>query len=479
MSKRTRIFVGILLVYVLGVAFLLYRITTDLDPRYRESTEESLVETAHVFASLVEQQLHDGRIDTGALPPLFRSVYARNVDAEIFGIKKERVELRLYVTDAKGIVLFDSTGLHTGEDFSQWRDVALVLAGRYGARTTRDVEEDVATSVMYVGAPVRTPDQAIVGVVTVGKPVQSLGQYVEAARRKIILVGIGSVLAVLLLAIIVSIWLVRPLGLIGDYVAYVAQERRQGRPLHARDLGRKFLADWTAAYHDMRETLAGRSYVQDYVQTLTHELKSPLSAIRGAAELLHDPLPDDMRERFLGNITRESQRIQELVDRMLELAALERRRALERIETVPLRALLEEVIGAALPAALSREVAIELQAQEEVAVQGDPFLLRRALANLIDNAVDFSPHGGCVTVRLGAGARQAQVDIRDHGPGLPDFAAERVFQKFFSLPRPHSGKKGTGLGLSFVQEIAGLHGGRVALANHPEGGAEASLALPR
>lgn len=476
MNKRNRIFLGILLVYVLGVAFLLYRISTDLDPRYRESTEESLVETAHLFASLIEQNLHDGAIDTRPLAPLFRSAYGRDLNATIFGFAKARVELRLYVTDRKGRVLFDSTGRQEGKDFSDWRDVALSLRGEYGARTTRDIPDDESTSVMYVGAPIRD-NNGIVGVVTVGKPVASFGQYVEAARRKIVLVGAGSVLAVLLLAIIVSIWLVRPIGLISDYSRYLAQQRRDGR-LSLRHMLRRLRGDLSAAYHEMRDTLAGRSYVQEYVQTLTHELKSPLSAIRGAAELLHESLPEDTRQRFLDNITRESQRIQELVDRMLELAALERRRSLDLKGPVDLRALADEVAHAASPQATTRHVRIHIAPGAPVQVEGDAFLLRRALGNLVDNAVDFSPEAGEVLIDLSSQARQVQITVRDHGPGIPDYATEKVFQKFYSLPRPHSQKKGTGLGLSFVQEIAALHGGRISLGNQSGGGAVAVLTLP-
>ena len=85
----------------------------------------------------------------------------------------------------------------------------------------------------------------------------------------------------------------------------------------------------------MRDALAGRHYVADYVQTLTHELKSPLSAIRGAAELLREPgMPEADRQRFIANVDRETQRIQELVDRMMELTALERRRTLGPTEPV-------------------------------------------------------------------------------------------------------------------------------------------------
>ena len=103
----------------------------------------------------------------------------------------------------------------------------------------------------------------------------------------------------------------------------------------------------------MRDALAGRSYVADYVQTLTHEVKGPLSAIRGAAELLREPgMPEPDRQRFIANVARETQRIQELVDRMMELTALESRRSLEASAPVAVRALLQEVTASAQPAPL-------------------------------------------------------------------------------------------------------------------------------
>ncbi len=296
MTKRNRIFIGILLIFAAGISFMLYRVLADLDPRYRESAEESLVETAQLMASLVEQDARDSAIDTARLEPLFKSVYAREFEAHIFSVTKRRVEMRLYVTDRTGRVLFDSLGRNTGADFSHWRDVKLALRGEYGARTTPDVADDPRTSVMYAGAPVRWNNQ-IIGAVSVGKPVQSFGQFVEAARRKTLYVGLVSVAGVVLLALIVSVWLVRPFGLIADYVRYVRAQRRFSLPR----LGRRAWGVIGAAYDEMRDALAGRNYVADYVQTLTHEVKSPLSAIRGAAELLQEPgMPQEQRRRFLG-----------------------------------------------------------------------------------------------------------------------------------------------------------------------------------
>ena len=474
MSRRSRIFLGILLIYAAGIAFLLYRVVIDIDPRYRESAEESLVESSQLMASLVEQDVVAGAINTARLAPLFRSVYARQFSAQIYNLHKNRVELRLYVTDRAGRVLFDSMGRSTGADYSQWSDVRRSLTGVYGARTTRDVENDPQTSVMYVGAPVRWNDE-IVGVVTVGKPVQSFGQFVEDARARTLWVGVGSAFALLLLAVIVSVWLVRPFGLISDYVAWTRAQQRLSLPRMAR----RAVAALRGSFGEMRDALTGRSYVADYVQTFTHEVKSPLSAIRGAAELLQEPsMPQAERERFLDNIARETQRIQEIVDRMMELTALETRRVLDRTEPVVLASLLDEIATSAQSAAAARNVRIALDLRATPSTDGDPFLLRRAVSNLLDNAIDFAPEGSEVRVGLDATAKQARITVRDHGRGIPDYARDKVFQKFYSLARPHSQKKSTGLGLAFVKEIAALHRGRIELANATGGGALATLTLP-
>jgi two-component system sensor histidine kinase CreC len=477
LTKRTRIFIGILLAYALGVGVLLYRLLGDIDPRYRESAEESLVETAHLLAATVEAASHDGVLQADMLRPVFQSLYARRFKADIFGFEKTRVELRVAIVDRSGRVVFDSRGRSEGEDFSQWRDVRLALAGGYGARTTPDVEGQPSTSVMYVAVPIHDVhggSHEIIGAVSAGKPVQSFGQFVDAARRKTLLVGATSVVAVLLLAVIVSAWLVRPFGVIADYVHYVRSQRSFSLPR----LGRRALGAIGAAYDEMRDALAGRNYVADYVQTLTHEVKSPLSAIRGAAELLQEPMPDADRARFVANIARETQRIQELVDRMMELTALESQRSLQAVAPIAVRALVDELASSARASGASRGLRVEVLPGDDAVVEGDAFLLRRALSNLIDNALDFSAQGGTVTIGIVPRRRSVDVTVRDRGPGIPDYAEDKVFEKFYSLARPHSRKKSTGLGLSFVREIASLHHGRVELVNAEAAGASATLVLP-
>ena len=473
MSKRTRLFAAILLIYLLGVAFLLYRVSTDLDARYRESAEESLVDVAHVLAAVIEDDMGSSGADPSRLRRVFDAAYRRRFAAQIFGLTKSRVDLRVYVTDADGRVVFDSLGRHEGENFHSWRDVSRTLQGDYGARTSLERPDDPDSAVMYVAAPLRS-DGRILGVVSVGKPVGAHRLFVATARQKLLAVGLVSVASLLLLLVALSVWIVRPLGLIADFLRLT---RSEGTVRPSRLLRRA----WSllqAAFREWRDTLAGRSYAEEYVQALTHELKSPLSAIRGAAELLREPVPDEPRQRFVANITEQVQRIQDLVDRLLQLASLEKRRTLDELQPVRLRELTDGVVASLDPVAQVKGVALQSRTPEGLAVWGDSFLLRQALTNLVQNAIDFSPRGASVDVAANLAGRDVEISVRDRGPGVPDFALDRVFEKFYSLRRPDTGKKSTGLGLSFVREIAQLHRGVAALGNHPEGGAVATLRLP-
>ncbi|HZV93568.1 MAG TPA: ATP-binding protein, partial [Caldimonas sp.] len=197
------------------------------------------------------------------------------------------------------------------------------------------------------------------------------------------------------------------------------------------------------------------------------------------AELLQEPMDEADRARFVANIAGETERIQELVDRMMELTALESRKSLDQAEPVAVVALVADVVAAASPAAQARGLRLEFDAPqgESPVVEGDAFLLRRAIANLVDNALDFSPPGGRVRLAVKLHRRSCDIVVGDEGPGIPEYAEDKVFEKFYSLARPATARKSTGLGLSFVKEIAELHHGRAGLKNGVRG-AVATLSLP-
>jgi len=184
------------------------------------------------------------------------------------------------------------------------------------------------------------------------------------------------------------------------------------------------------------------------------------------------------RKRFVTNIRNQSVRLGEIVERLLRLSALEGRGSLERTERFEVDRLVHESCEAHRAQATKRGIRFDTKL-ERVTIEGEPFLVRQAIGNLIDNAIEFSPDGGVVEIRGTPDDDRWRLEIRDHGPGIPAYAISRVFERFYSLPRPAGQPRSTGLGLTAVREIAQLHGGSITVQNHPQGGAVATMMLPR
>jgi two-component system sensor histidine kinase CreC len=306
MPLGVRIFLAYFLFVGLAGWFVLSTVMDEIRPGVRQSTEETLVDTANLLAEILRDEVQAGTLNQGRLPQLLAAYGRRQPQASIWGVEKTAVNHRIYVTDASGIVLLDSRGEALGQDYSRWNDVLLTLRGEYGARSTREGDADAPeASVMYVAAPIRA-DGRIIGVVSVSKPNSSLQPYIERSQRRLAWLGGGLMVLGLLVGALLSWWLSASLRRLTAYAQAVSAGQRVEVPVvsggELRQLG--------AALERMRIELDGKAYVERYVHTLTHELKSPLAAIRGAAELLHQQMPVAQRERFVDNIELESARLQ-------------------------------------------------------------------------------------------------------------------------------------------------------------------------
>ncbi|MFM9381576.1 two-component system sensor histidine kinase CreC [Pseudomonas sp. UV AK001] len=472
MSLGLRIF----LVYVLFIGltgyFVLNTVMEEIRPGVRQSTEETLVDTANLMAEILKDDFKAGTLSQNRWPELLRAYGERQPKATIWGLPKNQVNHRIYVTDAKGIVVLDSSGLAVGQDYSRWNDVYLTLRGEYGARSSRSDPNDPNSSVMHVGAPIRDDGQ-IIGVVTVAKPNSSLQPYVDRTERRLLGYGAGLIILGLLFGALLSWWLSRALHRLTRYAEAVSEGRRVEVP-HYRGGELEQLA---SAVEQMRTQLEGKAYVERYVHTLTHELKSPLAAIRGAAELLQSEMPLAQRQRFVGNIDSESARMQQLIERLLDLAQVEQRQALEERVAVPLAALVEEVLQAQAARTEGKQLRIECTIAADLSLIGEPFLLRQALGNLLENALDFTPQRGVLRFDAERVGEQIEFRLFNEAAPIPDYALARLTERFYSLPRPDSGRKSTGLGLNFVEEVVKLHGGSLRIDNL-EGGVQVQLHLP-
>jgi len=258
--------------------------------------------------------------------------------------------------------------------------------------------------------------------------------------------------------LLVTFWMVRAVRELKSYATQVHAGDRVPVPRLPGELG-----DLAVAVDEMRERLEDRERLEHTVRALTHELKSPLTAIQGAAELLGDELPPEDRERFAQQIQEQSLRLRDLVDRMLELSRLEGQRAIANPRAVVMLELIDEVATAHVPLAIQRGVGLVWEARTDITLAGaEPDSLKLLFSNLWANALDFAPEGSAITVSLRRVGPEAVFTLRDAGPGVSDFALPQLGTRFFSLPRPRDGRRGSGLGLAIVRQAAALHGGSVA-----------------
>jgi two-component system sensor histidine kinase CreC len=453
MRIRTAIFVVYVGASALGLAVVTALVLRDVRLRYVESMRRTLGDTAAYMAAFAAPAT-PGEDWTNKLATLPRQTEL----------------LRVFACDRDGKVLFDSAGRDMGQVY-RWN---LFGGGRFASENYTQANVAVVDGELRILARVLAGGEHL-GWVGVGRPLAAVEGGVRAARWRL-LVYIGGIAAVMVaLGWGIAARLTDSL----ERLTLHARNVRDGRPSVPPASKAREIAELSRAFEEMREALEGRQHVERYTQTLAHEVKAPLAAIRGAAELLDENMPLEQRQKFLANIRHESARIQRIIERLLELSSLEARKQLRQTETLGAARLAQEAIDIVRPVAALRGVKVELWENRGGMIRGEAVLLREALVNLLQNAVEFSPDGGVVSVEVGENGKQLSFVVDDSGPGVPDYALGKVFDRFYSLPRPGTDRKSTGLGLALVREIAHLHGGDATLANRSEGGARASFWIPK
>ncbi|MEZ5299715.1 MAG: two-component system sensor histidine kinase CreC [Verrucomicrobiales bacterium] len=479
-----RFSLGFLLIIGTGFYFFVDRLLEDVESQYLQAAEEPMVDMAHLFAAQAEAAF----AQTGSLMPellqdAFEGARKRAFSAQVYDMRKTGIDTHAYIAGADGIVLYDSNGGRSeGKDLSEFNDIMRTLGGRYGARSTRDNPADDRSSVMYVGAPIYAPDGTIVGVVSVARPQATMFFFMDQTKRRIGQAGKIAAAGAIVAGILFSLLLTIPARRLTDYARAVKRGERVAPPKlgwlsggEMRTLG--------VAFEEMRDELEGKNYAERYVQALTHELKSPLAAIRGASELLDEGMPARTPDPIPRQHPQGSRPLRGHHRAAPPPLEVESRKSLgDAAEPVDLREVAREAIAAAAPRLQKRGQRIDADLGTEAAtLSGDAMLLRMAVDNLIQNAIDFSPPGGAIRVAIkrgtGSGGEIA-LSVEDCGPGLPEYAVARAFERFYSLKHQSTGKKGSGLGLCFVRETAALHGGTASIENRSAGGARASMTLP-
>lgn len=451
MRIRTAIFAVYVAASAVGFAGLMALVLRDVRLRYVESMRRTLGDTAAYLA-------------TYATPVNAGEDWVRKLARLPPGTEV----LRVFACDRNDRVIFDTAGRDVGQTYTR----EMYGGGRIASENYSVPNVAVVGKELRVFAPVRF-NREIVGWVGVGRPLATVAEGISNARWRLAWMAGG--IALLMMA--AGWWIAARLTRSLERLTVYAQNVRDGRVAAPPVSRATEIAALAKAFEEMRDALEGRQHAERYTQALAHEVKAPLAAIRGAAELLDENMPVEERKKFLANIRGESARIQQIVERLLELSSLEARKALKRTELVDGAELMTDAAAVVRPACAGARVTLTVR---EVAarLRGERVLLREALVNLLQNALDFSPADSEVVFSATTQDGRVTFTVEDRGPGVPDYALSRVFERFYSLPRPGSTRKSTGLGLALVREVAHLHGGEATLANRPGGGARAEFWVP-
>lgn len=339
------------------------------------------------------------------------------------------------------------------------------LAAR--VRAEGDIEERRDNGTL-VG--VRVPELPYVAVGRVRRTptwARALGEEDAWVRITMLLVASG------LLAFLLALYLVRPVRHLQDATARIAEGDLGARV--KPELGTGLLSDLGADFDVMAERVEELlEERQQLLSDVSHELNSPLARLNVALELARKKAGPDA-EGALDRIGREADRLAQLVDEILTFARLER--AEVRRESVDLTALVSDVVRDASFEA--GEQAVALGRRDTVELSGDGEVLRRAVDNVVRNALRFSPTGEVVHVDVERHDAEVRVRVRDRGPGVPDEELAAIFEPLYRVERDRArASGGAGLGLAIAQRAVAAHGGEITAKNSPEGGLVVTLVLP-
>ncbi len=479
-SIHWKVFVFHLAVLIVPLIYISYKVRTSIETSYLHSTEEGMIDTAAAVSELYARLYEQYGADSAKVAAELSRVYSNlnetyEIKARLFDFTRAEVDTRLLVYDPAGRVIFDTKGIATNQDFSKETDVSGALKGKYGSRWELDQPHKRVN--IFSTLPVFVEGR-IVGAVSVSKSTNRIRNFISRSLQGFIWPGIIALILATVMAYALSAYLTRIIWGLASRAERVAAGESNVR---LETWTRSELGTLARAVERMREKLEGKAYVEEMATNLSHELKTPLAAIRGSAELLEGPASNDpaARAKFLANIQSEVARLDRIVTELLKLS---------RIEAHPV-AMQDGPIDAG-PAA--KEIAEMYQrraadlglvfrseiAESELPTRIAEMQLKQLLTNLLDNAFQFTAAGRKVSFGVRRKESTIEFEVRDEGSGIEPELLPKIFDRFFTTANPRTGNRGTGLGLAIAKSIVNANGGKVSVDSQLGHGSTFTVTFP-
>ena len=322
-----------------------------------------------------------------------------------------------------------------------------------------------------VGVPF-VQEGVVLGAVFMQTPAQVIEGGAEALLLPVAGIAAGACILAGLVLFLILRGVLKPLSQLTDAARTMADGDFSVRVPSAKST--REVAELSAAFNTMADELSAvETSRREFVANVSHELRSPMTAIRGYIEGMRDGViaPKDY-DKYLGIVSDESKRLSRLIGELLDLSRLEREDAALDMTDFDVCDLLERVFLRRTGDLEAHALDVDCDfAPEPCYVHADAARIEQVAVNLIDNAIKFTPDGGQITLRVRAEGGLCTVTVADNGTGILPEDRTRVFERFFTADRAHTSGKGTGLGLSICQRIMEMHGQRIRLLDTEIGAA--------
>jgi len=437
----------------------------------------------------VEEKISQRLYDSGLLAgEVFKQDLAGGNEEAIQNSTKDlarRLNLRITVIDKEGKVLGDSQGQPGRmENHRDRREVIEAMEKGVGQSTRSS--KTVGHDMKYLAVRVDKGVEAI-GVVRISLPVSEVRLEMRFIQRAIVVGAVAAAVISLVIAYFVSRTISRPIARMKETAERIAAGDLDSRvTIRSNDeLGElgKSLNLMAGELRGKMERLRQMDRVRtDFVANVSHELKTPLTSIRGFVETLEDGAINDNENarRFLAIIKKHAERLGNIINDLLRLSELEAGGRME-MAGFDLKGLIDEVVmGFGHSLGIKRQTLSVEAAGGDFVTQGDRDKLEQVFVNLIDNAIKYTKEGGQIKVRLAADGDCLTVAVEDNGIGIPEDDIEHVFERFYRVDKAHSREVGgTGLGLSIAKHIVLAHNGQIRIDSEPGRGTKVIVTLVR
>ena len=442
----------------------------------RESFDEGLIDRAEAIA---------GQVSSRNMVPLPSTAPTRRIERRLLPFRFPGFYVQL--SGADGTILAKTRQL--GEAVLPLSEGALesLITGEPVLETLRGpavrslVGGEGAVRVVTLPLPQRGAEALYLQVAA---SLERVHDSIAGLRGTVTLVSIGGLAIAGIAAWFLARRALAPIGRMADEAREYTAANLEGRL--STPPGADEVARLAGVLNEMLGRLEAAFRAQEtFLANTAHELKTPVTVLLGEAQVLSQQTrsPEEY-DRFVVSVQDEMRQLSQLVSSMLLLARTDAGLPMSGTESVSINEVVADAVARCQALAEQREVrlvpllAMPRPDHPEAEATGDPELLRAAVVNLIRNAVRFSPPEESVEVEVVLRDTCATVGVRDRGPGIPPEFADRLYERFFSLPDHDGQAVGSGLGLSITAGVAKMHGGRVTAGNRPEGGSEFLLVLP-